>query len=380
MKSSTFLSLYEKLEHFVLRLPAALQQPILREITPIKTLFLLQRPPRFVLLGSSGSGKRQFIDALFGSEVLLPGEENLSDGTWQEIGRSGRGSIKLLDARRPASINMLRAALAAEPADLFILVGGDTRVEESHSADLDQAQQIIKLAESQHEDRPRLLGVLASDGDTDQDVEAARLRLHSSLHSRSILSDRVIGTLPLATPEQVQRLAELIAIQLPGAAQLEMARLSGNRALQAQIASVVIKSVTAICTAIGAQPIPLADLPILTSLQASMVAGIMHISGHEWSPKLAAKFVTALGANIGAGLVLREGARAAARLVPFWGNAVSGAIAGAGTYAIGRAATAYFIEGMSLPDARQIFRRRRIAWRRSRRQPARSRRRTGSPA
>ncbi len=54
---------------------------------------------------------------------------------------------------------------------------------------------------------------------------------------------------------------------------------------------------------------------------------------------------------------LREGARTAARLVPIWGSAVSSAVAGAGTYAIGRSAIGYFIEGVSIKDARGIFRR-----------------------
>ncbi|MEA3212223.1 MAG: uncharacterized protein QOE70_5280 [Chthoniobacter sp.] len=358
MKPSTFLSLYEKLEGLVHRLPESLQQPILREITPIKTLFLLQRAPRLVLLGPGGTGKVELVNALFGGEALRPGEENLSDGTWQEIGRTGRGTLKLLDARRPASLNMLRAALAAEPPDLFVFVRPASALEEELAPDLEHAEQILGFAEEHHGAKPRLLGVLVP-GSQHPDPERARQELNASLHSRQRLSDRMVGTLAMSTRSEIERLAELIAIELPGESQLEMARLSGNRALQAQIAKVVIKSMTAICAAIGTQPIPLADFPILTSLQATMVAGIMHISGREWSPKLAGEFIAALGANIGAGLVLREGARAAAKFVPIWGNAISGAVAGAGTYAVGRAATAYFIEGVSLPDARSVFRRRR---------------------
>ncbi len=353
MKPSTFLSLYEKLEHLVQRLPAPLQQPILREITPIKTLFLLQRAPRLVLLGASGAGKVELVNALFGAEALRPGEENLSDGSWQEIGRAGRGTLKLLDARRPASLNMLRAALTAGAPDLFLFVGKGAPSDD----DRDHAQDILAFAESQHGTKPRLLGVLAA-ADAG-DPESARQALHSALHARPALSDRMIGTLAMATGGEIARLAELIAIELPGEAQLEMARLSGNRALQKQIAQVVIKSVTAICAAIGTQPIPLADFPILTSLQATMVAGIMHISGREWSAKLAGEFIAALGANIGAGLVLREGARAVVKLIPVWGNAISGAVAGAGTYAMGRAASAYFIEGVSIADARGVFRRKK---------------------
>ena len=77
---------------------------------------------------------------------------------------------------------------------------------------------------------------------------------------------------------------------------------------------------TAICAAIGAQPIPLADFPILTSLQATMVAAIMHISGREMSAKLAGEFMAAVGANVGLGLALREGARAAVKFLPVLGQ------------------------------------------------------------
>jgi len=357
MKPSTFLSLYEKLEKLVQRLPDSLQQPILREITPIKTLFLLQRAPRLVLLGPAGAGKVELLQALFGAEVVWAGEENLGDGTWQTFGQKSRGALQLLDARRPASLNMLRAALAGEAPDLFIFLRPALAIDDTLSAELAHAAEVLALAEPRGGGRAKLLGVLLPGGEAD--TERARQELHACLHTRAELSDRMVGTLAATTGTERERLAELVAIELPGEAQLEMARLSGNRALQKQIAQVVIKSVTAISAAIGAQPIPLADFPILTSLQATMVASIMHISGREMSVKLAAEFIAALGANIGVALVLREGARAVLKFVPLWGNAVSGAVAAGGTYAMGRAASAYFIEGLSLADARGVFRRRR---------------------
>jgi uncharacterized protein (DUF697 family) len=355
MKPSSFLSIYDKLEKLVHRLPSSLQEPILREITPVKTLFLLQRAPRFVLLGHEGAGKVELVNGLFDGDALSPGEEHLSDGSWTEINRTGRGSLRVLDARRPASLNMLRAALTSEPPDLFIFLRPAGADERELAADLDHAQEILTCAEEAGGGKPRLLGVLLRGNAAD--TERARQELHAALHSRQPLSDRMVGTVSL--DGGFERLAELIALELPGEAQLEMARLSGNRAMQKQIAQVLIKSVTAICAAIGTQPIPLADFPILASLQATMVAGIMHIAGREWSPKLAAEFLGALGANLGVGFALRETARAAAKFVPMWGNAISGAVAGAGTYAMGRAATAYFIEGVSIEDARGVFRRKK---------------------
>src|SRR5262249_40065394 len=98
-----------------------------------------------------------------------------------------------------------------------------------------------------------------------------------------------------------------------------------------------------------------ADLPILTTLQLVMVSGIMYLSGRERSLRAATEFIGALGANVGIGMLLREGARAALKFFPGWGNVVCGMVAGAGTFAIGRAATAYFIDGASLRDARRAF-------------------------
>ena len=353
MKPFSFLSLYGKLESLVQKLPDALQQPILKEITPIKTLFLLQRAPRFVILGQSGVGKVEFANALFGSEAMQPGQENLSAGAWQTLAPVGRGALRVLDARRPVSLNMLKSALSSEPPDLFLFVSSDGQSAESLAEEMEHAEQVLAFAESGRSTKARLLGLLVAGLGVDS--ERARQDLHAKLHARAQLSDRMAGTLALTAGGDNDRLAHLIAIEIPGETHLEMARLSGNKVLQKQIAQIIIKSVTAISAAIGAQPIPLADFPILTSLQAAMVASIMHISGREMSPKLAAEFIAAVGANLGVGLALREGSRAIVKFVPFWGNAVSGAIAATGTYAMGRSATAYFIEGLSMKDAQRIL-------------------------
>jgi uncharacterized protein (DUF697 family) len=147
----------------------------------------------------------------------------------------------------------------------------------------------------------------------------------------------------------------LLAAELPNQAKIEMIRMSRDRHAQLHVAQMLIKSTTAICAAIGAQPIPLADLPVLTALQVLMVSGIMYISGRERSLRAATEFIAALGANVGVGMLLREGTRAMLKFFPGWGNVVCGMVAGAGTYAIGRAATAYFLEGASLKEAKQTY-------------------------
>src|SRR5205814_7369967 len=129
----------------------------------------------------------------------------------------------------------------------------------------------------------------------------------------------------------------ILARELPNEARMEMIRISRDREGQREVAQLLVKSTTAVCTAIGAQPIPLADLPILTSLQLMMISGIMYVGGRERSVRAAAEFAGALGANVGAAMGLREGARAFLKLFRAWGNVLCGVVAGSGKYATRRA-------------------------------------------
>ena len=88
----------------------------------------------------------------------------------------------------------------------------------------------------------------------------------------------------------IAELVHVLVAELPNEARLEMARLSGAREAQAKIAQTLIKSTAAVSGALGAQPIPLADLPFLLTFQLAMVAGIIYISGRELSLKLGRNF------------------------------------------------------------------------------------------
>ena len=168
------------------------------------------------------------------------------------------------------------------------------------------------------------------------------------------LIEKLAGKLPknLRGPllEHVTALRELIE------GELDAARKSPDKEVKLRVTKKIVTICTAVCTTVGVEPIPLADFPILTTIQVLMVGCIMHVSGREISRKAVAEFVSALGMNIGVGLVFREGARAAIKVLPGFGSAISGAIAGGATYSLGRAAAAYFIEGVPLPEVRRFFR------------------------
>ena len=53
MNRPSLLHIIERLEAFLGKLPATIQKPVMHELTPLKELFLQQRPPRLVLTGTN---------------------------------------------------------------------------------------------------------------------------------------------------------------------------------------------------------------------------------------------------------------------------------------------------------------------------------------
>ena len=92
---------------------------------------------------------------------------------------------------------------------------------------------------------------------------------------------------------------------------------------------------------IGAIPVPGADLPVMTANQGRMVLNIASIYGEEITLDRARELAGVLGAGFG----FRALGRQVAKVVPFGGWAVSGAIGYAGTLAMGRVAMLYFERG-----------------------------------
>jgi uncharacterized protein len=387
MNRASLLHIIERLEGFLGKLPASIQKPVLHELTPLKELFLQQRPPRFVLTGSNKLPVQEVAAALFG--WLSPAESHnilMELFRWQIIDLGGHGTIALLDARGADAVTVpnIQEELHRQLADVFLHLGAEADIARAPSDDLANLATFIASNGSSRTDA-KVIGIALRDrahaageihnGERRPSAQAnARSRLQSALQEKVEIRKHLLQIFELSftpaggtgdeTKAETQRFMTLLARELPNEARVEMVRIARDRGAQIEIAQMLVKSTTAICTAIGAQPIPLADLPVLTALQLAMVAGIMFISGRERSMRAATEFVGALGANVGAGMLLREGARALLKFFPGWGNVVCGMVAGAGTYAIGRAAIVYFVEGVSLKDARRTYltsRKRRVA-------------------
>src|SRR3982751_3469713 len=104
MNRSLFLHVVERLEGLVGKLPTTIQKPILTELTPLKELFLKQRPPRFVFTGSANTPLSSIVRAMF--PYALPAELRAAshrEDRWREYNFEDCGSISILDAREAAT-------------------------------------------------------------------------------------------------------------------------------------------------------------------------------------------------------------------------------------------------------------------------------------
>jgi uncharacterized protein (DUF697 family) len=339
MKQSTLVQIAERLEGLAGRLPEKIRRPVLRELVPLKQLFLQQRRPRFLFIGSSKTPMPEIIDLLFGPDSHQGMNVTLTPvHRWTEWTIPGQGTVSILDARDAdnSAEKQIQNDLRREPADvMFFVDDGEANLNEPIDVQPGETK-IIGLS----------LGPARRGGD-----------LQEALDAQPYVRGRLLAVVCITERQsaETRHLMSLLAAELPNQAKIEMIRISRDRHAQLHVAQMLIKSTTAICAAIGAQPIPLADMPVLTALQVLMVSGIMYISGRERSLRAATEFITALGANVGVGMLLREGTRAMLKFLPGWGNVVCGMVAGAGTYAVGRAATAYFLEGASLKEAKQTY-------------------------
>ena len=337
MNRENLLKLYDRFTRLIERLPGGLQKPILRELIPIRELFLEQRPARLMLIGCAGKSVPELFHAMAGITV----QTMESDHGWRLYRVAGRGEILVLDARADTPQAIVDQGLTRHPPDTVIFVSEDKLSEDALAA--------ACLRTASCGPTTPLVGIAFAD--------SSRARLAAVLQAHREFS---IRRHILCAPESAP---EAICSVLPNPARLEFARLSGAREAQAQIAGALLKSFTAVCGVIGLQPIPLADMPILTSLQTLMVGLIIYTTGKPVRPRIFAEFLGALGLNIGAGILFREGARALIKVVPGWGHAVSGMVAGAGTYAVGRAAIAYFIEETPISETKKLFNNLLPGWR-----------------
>ncbi|MBX3189091.1 MAG: 50S ribosome-binding GTPase [Labilithrix sp.] len=378
------------------------------KIALLRTILLEQRPPAFALVGRRGAGKSSMVNALFGAKVAEVGHvrSQTGRGRWFDH-KSERGAISVLDTRgiqegsAPAEADGAKDAIASivvelkrKVPDVILFLVKATEADSAIDADLDALERVYAEIEREHRFRPPLVAIAThcdvlepkatrlhcADEEPKEEVDEKIARvaevehhLETKIKERGKLGPHLVWTRGVSTylsfkddavrADERWRIDELVTTlfkHLPDAGRGTFVRIARVRGLQEELASNLTRATAAICAGVAALPIPVADVIPITTMQVSLIAGIAWLSGRPLDRKAAAEFLGAMGANVGAGFALREGARALIKFVfPGAGSMVSGAVAFAGTLAVGAAARAYFLRGASIEDAKRAFERKK---------------------
>src|SRR6059036_98241 len=135
MNQTTLLRIAENLERLAGRLPSKIQKAVLSELTPLKELFLQQRPPRFLLIGSSTIPTPRILNALFSPDA----HEQMNVAVmpvhrWVDWDISGHGTISVLDARDAdaSAAAQVEDDLKRQPPDIvFVFDDGEPKIEKA---------------------------------------------------------------------------------------------------------------------------------------------------------------------------------------------------------------------------------------------------------
>lgn len=378
--------------------PAPLRPQVAEAVQTYKEMLMEARAPKLMFLGRRGAGKSSLVNAISGERVATVGSVLSETGrpSWY-VARTPKGDLRLLDTRgigdrtRPEASNFkdaldeIRAALTEDFPDAILFLCKAKDVDSHIAEDLANIREIRRFLLEKHRYDAPVVAIVTQVDELDpkrveppydnpikqQNIRTAVTALEEALTELGIGLARVIPVSAYAEFDEqgrrtydnfwnIDALVEYLVEVLPKSAQVQMARLSRVRAVQAKTARKMTAAAAALAAGFAATPIPVADILPITGVQIGLITGIAYLSGRELSKDAAKEFLVALGANLGAAFALRELARAVGKIAfPVGGEILSAGVAGAGTWGIGEAAIAYFIENRTIEEAKERFRRRK---------------------
>jgi len=162
----------------------------------------------------------------------------------------------------------------------------------------------------------------------------------------------VPGVIPISAKNGNNVAEELIPAVIDASPEAALAIGRELPAYRRSAAQRIIRNSALISLAAGVEPIPFVDIPILLGTQIRLVLRLAALYGEPMETEDAMKHARELIITIAGGLGFRYLAQQAAKLVPFGGDFVAGAIAGAATWSIGQVALEYYESGKKVKPTR----------------------------
>jgi small GTP-binding protein len=286
---------------------------------------------KVVIVGQANTGKSSLFNMLKGEQLSPVSPEA---GTTRTLVRADFGPFTLIDT--PGHLPERMEEGMGEATVIVFLIDATTGLQEK---DRDLLAAIKKL------NKPTIIAVNKVDTLKGRDAGDA-------LANEIAVQLETPGIIPISARTGANIASELLPAMIeasPEAALLIGRELPAYRRAAAQR---IIRNATLASLVVGLEPIPLIDIPILLGTQIRLVLRLAALYGEEMDSTDAMKHARELLITIAGGAGMRFLAEQAAKVVPFGGDFVAGAIAGAATYSIGQVALEYYDGGKSISPSR----------------------------
>jgi small GTP-binding protein len=285
-----------------------------------------------VIVGQPNSGKSTLFNKIKGQKLSPVSPEA---GTTRSLVRTDFGPFTLLDTPGYESSGRFSEEIQSglDQASVIVFLIDATRG--LQSMDREIYEQMKKLK------KPIIVAVNKVDtlkGRESGDELATEIAIKLS----------VVGVIPISGKTGENIAEELLPTMIE--ASPEAALVIGHElpAYRRAAAQRIIRNATLVSLAAGIEPIPLIDIPILLGTQIRLVLRLAALYGEPIGAANVMLHTRALISTMAGGLGFRLLAEQAAKAVPFGGDFVAGAIAGAATWSMGQVALEYYDSGKQI--------------------------------